>query len=126
MGRVLQTRRPTPPGYAVAGARRKTSAAEVEPPQVRRASRDKKADDQRAACLGVSTCILGRVDVLLQSCCANNDVEWVGLYASNNERGLRVPSRGRWCGYRNRNWKPETLAGLSSSKVDPAKLQDGG
>lgn len=74
MGRVLQTSRPTPPGCAVGDAGRKTSAAEVEPPQARRASR-KKADDQRAAYLGVSTCILGPVDMRLQSCCANNDVE---------------------------------------------------
>lgn len=39
MGRVLQTRRRTPPGCAVGDAGRKTSAAEVEPPQARRASR---------------------------------------------------------------------------------------
>lgn len=79
MGRMLQTRQATPPGgavaVAVAGAGRKTSAAEVEPPQVRRAS---KADDQRAAYLGVSACILGPVDMWLQSSCTNNDVEgWV-------------------------------------------------
>lgn len=73
MGRGLQTRRSTPPGRAVGGAGRKTSAAEVEPPQARRAS--KKADDQRAAYLGVSTCMLEPVDMRLQSCCADNDVE---------------------------------------------------
>lgn len=39
MGRVLQTRRRTPPGCAVGDAGRKTSAAEVEPPQAKRASR---------------------------------------------------------------------------------------
>lgn len=39
MGRGLQTRRSTPPGRAVGGAGRKTSAAEVEPPQARRASK---------------------------------------------------------------------------------------
>ena len=44
MGRVQQTRRQTPPGCAAAGAVRKTSAAEVEPPQVRSASR--RMDDQ--------------------------------------------------------------------------------
>lgn len=41
----------------------------------RRGEPQEKADDQRAAYLGVSTCILGPVDMRLQSCCANNDVE---------------------------------------------------
>lgn len=78
MGRVLQTGRSTPPAYAVAGAGRKTSAAEVEPPQCEESLQKKKADDQRAAYLGVSACMLGRVDMRLQSCCTNNDVEgWV-------------------------------------------------
>lgn len=75
MGRVLQTRRRTPPGCAVGDAGRKTSAAEVEPNRHRRGEPQEKADDQRAAYLGVSTCILGPVDMRLQSCCANNDVE---------------------------------------------------
>lgn len=44
----------------------------------RRGEPQKKADDRRAAYLGVSTCMLGPVDMRLQSCCANNDVEgWV-------------------------------------------------
>lgn len=57
---------------AVAGAERKTSAAEVEPPQVRRAS---KADDQRSglswgltvACWGQWTCGCSRAVRIVMS-----------------------------------------------------------
>lgn len=123
MGRVLQTRRQTPPGGAVAGAVRKTSAAEVEPPQVRSASR--KTDDQRAAYLGVSTCILGPVDMRLHSCCANDDVEGWACTPVITSVGC-VLGRDCGCGYRNRNWKPESLQAcevprwtqLSSRMVD--------
>lgn len=106
MGRMLQTRRATgtPRVWcgAVAGAERKTSAAEVETPQVRRAS---KADDQRSGLSWVSRCILGPMDMWLQACCANNDVEgWVCRPVITSPTSCLVGVLGaRYCGSRNRN-----------------------
>lgn len=73
MGRVLQTSQPTPPGCAVGDAGRKTSAAEVEPPQARRASRKKRTISERLilvsqrAYWGQWTCGCSRVVRIMMS-----------------------------------------------------------
>lgn len=75
MGRVLQTGRSTPPAYADAGARRKTSAAEVEPPQCEESLQKKKKRTiserlilvSQRACWGEWTCGCSRAVRIMMS-----------------------------------------------------------